>query len=125
MPIENLWVIDSRYLGILWRCGFGGAAAAGAALFSPRPRLALLLAGVGLQRLGGLGAVAVDRESLEALLPAVAVGVGDVGDRLRLRQVDRLRDRAREERLRRGHHVDVAGVRDGALADRHVEDLEV
>ena len=41
------------------------------------------------------------------------------------RQVDRLRDRARDERLGRGHHVDVAGVGDRPLADRDVEDRQV
>ena len=41
------------------------------------------------------------------------------------RQVDGLRDRPREERLGRGHHVDVAGVGDRPLADRHVEHRQV
>ena len=44
----------------------------------------LLVLGVGAQRLRGLRAVAVDRERLQAALPAVGVGVGDVVDRRRL-----------------------------------------
>ena len=42
-----------------------------------------------------------------------------------LGQVDRLRDRARDERLNRAHHLDVAHVRDRALADRDVEHRQV
>ena len=42
-----------------------------------------------------------------------------------LRHVDRLRDRARDERLDRAHHLDVAHVRDRALADGHVEHRQV
>ena len=36
-----------------------------------------------------------------------------------------LRDRARDERLHRAHHLDVAHVVDRALADRAVEDGQV
>ena len=39
--------------------------------------------------------------------------------------VDGLRDRARDERLDRAHHLDVAHVRDRALADRDVEHRQV
>ena len=42
-----------------------------------------------------------------------------------LREVDGLRDRARDERLDRAHHLDVAHVRDRALADRDVEHRQV
>jgi hypothetical protein len=35
MPIENLWVIDSRSRGILWRCGLAVACSAGSDFFSP------------------------------------------------------------------------------------------
>ena len=80
---------------------------------------------VGAQRLGGLGAVAVDGQRLDAEPPGLDVGLGDVLDRRRLRHVDRLGDRAREERLDRAHHLDVAGVRDRPLADRDVEHRQV
>ena len=40
-------------------------------------------------------------------------------------QVDGLRDRARDERLDGAHHLDVAHVRDRALADRDVEHRQV
>ncbi len=43
----------------------------------------------------------------------------------RLGHVDRLGDRAAEERLHRAHHLDVAHVRDRPLADGDVEHLEV
>jgi hypothetical protein len=88
-------------------------------------RLALLVLRVGAQRLRGLRAVAVDRQRLDAELPRLEVRVGDVVDRRRVRQVDRLGDRARQERLDRAHHLDVAGVRDGPLADGDVEHREV
>ena len=82
--------------------------------------LGSLLVGVGLrvdvERLRALGVVAVDGDSLEALTPALHVGLGDVIDGAVLREVDGLRDRSREERLRRAHHLDVAHVVDAARA---------
>ena len=45
--------------------------------------------------------------------------------RRRLGQVHRLGDGAREEGLHRAHHLDVAHVRDRALADGHVEHRQV
>ncbi len=42
-----------------------------------------------------------------------------------LRQVDGLGDRAADERLHRAHHLDVAHVRDRALADGDVEHRQV
>ncbi len=87
------------------------------------PGLGLLR--VGAQRLGGLRAVAVDRERLDPQAPRLGVGVGDVLDGRALGQVDGLRDRARDERLHGAHHLDVAHVRDRALADRDVEHRQV
>src|SRR6202012_1443225 len=49
----------------------------------------LALLRVGAQRLRRLRAVAVDRQRLRPASPAAGVGVGDVGDGRRLRQVDR------------------------------------
>jgi hypothetical protein len=62
-------------------------------------------------------------------LPAVDVDLGDLlGGRV-LRHVDRLADRATDERLDRGHHLEVAVVVDRARAvgrlEGAVEDLEV
>ena len=87
----------------------------------------LLLAGG--QRLAALRAVAVDRDRLEALLPALEVDRLDLLGRGGLGHVDGLADRAREERLDRAHHPDVAHVVDGPLAvdrlERAVEDRQV
>ena len=65
---------------------------------------------VGAQRLRRLGAVAVDRERLDAEVPRLQVGVGDVLDRRLLGHIHRLRQRSRDERLHRAHHLDVAHV---------------
>ena len=70
-----------------------------------------------LQRLGELGAVAVERVGLERELPGQQVGRLAVLDRGVVRHVDGLGDRARDERLRRRHHADVALDREIALAD--------
>ena len=88
-------------------------------------RLLRALLRVGAQRLCRLRAVAVDRQRLDAQAPRLRVGVGDVLDRRLLGQVDRLRDRARDERLHGAHHLDVAHVRDRPLADSHVEHRQV
>ena len=67
--------------------------------------------------------------ALRPELPALEVDLLDVLDGRRLGHVDGLADGARDERLDRGHHPDVAHVVDGALAvDRlegAVEDREV
>ena len=88
-----------------------------------RRRLTLLR--VGAQRLRGLGAVAVDRERLDPEVPGLRVGVGDVLDGGALREVDGLGDRAGDEGLHGAHHLDVAHVRDRALADGDVEHRQV
>ena len=75
--------------------------------------------------LADLAVVAVDRERLEAELPALQVDVGDLLDRRGLRQVDRLADRAREERLRGRHHPHVTHRRDRTSAHRRVEHVVV
>ena len=61
-----------------------------------------------VQRRGALRAVAINGDRLQTELPAFDVGVHDVVDRGRFRQVDRLGDRAAEERLRGGHHPEMA-----------------
>ena len=61
-----------------------------------------------VERRAALGAIAVDGDRLEPELPALDVGVHDVLDRRLVREVHRLGDRAAEERLRRGHHVECA-----------------
>ena len=95
------------------------------------------LAGVllaGRERLAALRVVAVDRDGLEALLPALEVDLLDLLGRRGLGHVHGLADRARDERLDRAHHPDVAHVVDGphavgrlegAVEDRQVLDLEV
>ena len=74
------------------------------------------------QRLADLAVVAVDREGLQAGLPALEVDLLDLFDRGGLGHVDRLGDRTREEGLHRGHHAHVAHRGDGALAHGRVED---
>ena len=78
--------------------------------------LVLVLDQLALQRLRELGAVAVERVGLEAELPGQQVGRLAVLDRGVVRHVDGLGDRARDERLRRRQHADVALDREIALA---------
>ena len=94
--------------------------------------LVLLVALVALrrERLAELAAVAIEGVRLEAELPAEPVARADLLDRRLGRQVDRLRDRTRDEGLRRRHHADVALGLDEPLAGRAatvraVEDREV
>ena len=81
------------------------------------------------ERLGALRVVAVDRDGLEALLPALEVDLLDLLGRRRLGHVHGLADRARDERLDGAHHPDVAHVVDGPLAvgrlEGAVEDRQV
>ena len=104
-------------------CGFAGGcrrpAGAGLGL-----RGLLLLLGDG-QRLADLAVVAVDRERLQAELPALEVDLLDVLDGGRLGHVHGLGDRAGQHRLHGGHHPDVAHRADRALAHRAVEHLVV
>ena len=68
------------------------------------------------QRLGQLGAVAVERVGLEAQAPGQHVGVLAVVDAGLVGHVDGLGDGARDEGLGRRHHADVAVHRKAALA---------
>ena len=68
------------------------------------------------QRLRQFRAVAVERRRLEPEPPGQPVGLLAVLDRRRVRHVDRLRDRAGDEGLRRRHHADMALDRDAARA---------
>jgi hypothetical protein len=81
--------------------------------------------GVRAQRLGGLRAVAVDGQRLDAAAPGLDVRVGDVLDRRVGRHVHRLGDRTGDEGLDGAHHLDVAHVRDRAGAHGHVEHGQV
>ena len=78
----------------------------------------LHLVALGRQRLAQLASVAVESVGLEAEFPAEAVAGADVFDVCIGRQVDRLRDRASDERLRCRHHADVTLGLDEALAER-------
>ena len=69
------------------------------------------------QRLRQLRAVAVERDRLEPEPPRQLVRLVAILDQRRVRHVDRLRDRARNERLGRRHHANVALGREKALAD--------
>ena len=70
------------------------------------------------QRLADLAVVAVDRGRLEAELPRLQVDVLDLLDRGVLRQVDRLGDRAGQERLGGRHHPHVAHRLEGPRTHR-------
>ena len=61
-----------------------------------------------IERLAELGAVAVKRIGLQGQFPRQHVGRLAVFDGCLVRHVDGLRDGARDERLCRGHHADVA-----------------
>ena len=74
-----------------------------------------------VERLRALRSVAIDGDGLQALTPGLEVSLGDVVDGAVVRQVDGLRDGSGEERLRRGHHLDVAHVVDRARALRRLE----
>ena len=82
---------------------------------SPPPALPSLLFFV-VERRRSLGSVTINGDRFEAEFPAFDVGVHDVVHCRLGRQIDGLGDRAAEERLRRGHHPDVAAVMQGALA---------
>ena len=90
-------------------------------------RLILLLAGV--EWLGALRAVAIDRDRLQPELPPLQVDALNLRGGGSLWHVHRLGDCAGEERLCRRHHAHVAHVMDGALAilrlERAIEDREV
>ncbi|OIQ66908.1 hypothetical protein GALL_515200 [mine drainage metagenome] len=70
-----------------------------------------------VQRLRQFRAVAVERVGLQRELPGQQVGGFAILHRGIVRHVDRLGDRARDERLRRRHHADVAFHAEIALAD--------
>ena len=133
--MSNLWVTAVRSDGSRRRCGLPASSLGGGELalelgdrLGVGDRVAVLLL-AGRQRLAALAVVAVDRDGLEALLPALEVDLLDLLGRGGLGHVDGLADRAGEERLDRGHHPDVAHVVDGALAvdrlERAVEDRQV
>ena len=63
---------------------------------------------LGVQRLRQLRAVAVERVGLQREAPGEHVGLLAILDAGVVGHVDRLRDRARDEGLRRRHHADVA-----------------
>ena len=68
------------------------------------------------QRLADLAVVTVDGKRLQAELPTVVVDLLDLLDGGALRQVHRLGDGARQERLDGGHHRHVPGRGDRAPA---------
>ena len=74
-----------------------------------------------VERLRALAAVAVDRNRFRSELPRLDVGLHDLVDARVLRHVDGLADRARDERLRRAHHLDVAHVLDRPPSLRRLE----
>ena len=135
--MSNLWVIAARSAGSRRRWGRRGLDLG----LGELPSKLLDLFGVdgvgagvagllaGRQRLAALRVVAVDRDRLEAELPALEVDLLDLLGRGGLGHVDGLADGATDERLDRAHHPDVAHVVDGPLAvgrlERAVEDRQV
>src|SRR5262249_14689522 len=86
-----------------------------------RRRLLLLVVELRVERLRALGAVAVDRDRLDAELPGGEGGVGDLLDGYVLGHVDGLRDRTRDERLGGRHHLHVPHVVDRARSALRLE----
>ena len=80
----------------------------------------VLIFGVGqdlaVERLREFGAVAIERVGFQRLAPGAHVGGLAVLDARLVRHVDRLRDRAGDERLAGRHHVDVGVDREVAAA---------
>ena len=70
----------------------------------------------GVQRLRTLRAVAINGHAFQAHLPRLHVSVADFLDGAFLRHVDGLGNRAADERLRGGHHLQVRQIMDAALA---------
>ena len=75
----------------------------------------------GVERLRTLRAVAINRHAFQAHLPRLNVGVADFLDGAFVRHVDGLGNRAADERLRGGHHLQVRQVMDAALAAMRLE----
>ena len=80
--------------------------------------LLLLLIGqkLSVERLGQLGAVAIEGVGLEREPPGEEIGLLAVLDARLVRHVDGLGDRPRNEGLSRGHHADMALDREVPLA---------
>ena len=114
--MSNLCVIAWRSSGSLRRTG--AVTSCGRGLLRDLGRRLVLRR---VERLRPLAAVAVDRDRLGAQLPRLDVGLHDLVDGRFLRHVDGLADRARDERLRRAHHLDVAHVVNRPLALRRLE----
>ena len=70
-----------------------------------------------VQRLTEFATIAIQRIRLETEFPTEAIARADVGNGRIIRKVDRLRDRAGNERLRRRHHADVTFRLDEARAE--------
>ena len=71
-------------------------------------RLVIILDQRRCQRLAEFGAVTVERIGFDAKFPAQLVGFLAVFNRRIIGHIDRLGDRARDEALGGGHHIDVA-----------------
>ena len=84
--------------------------------FEDFQRLVIILDQRRCQRLAELRAVTIQRVGLDPQFPAQLIGFLAIGDRCIVGHVDRLGDRARDEALRRSHHVDVAVHTQIALA---------
>ena len=91
--------------------------------------VAAFVGALGVERLGALGAVAIDGDAFEAHLPGLHVGVADVLDGAVVGHVDGLGDGAADEGLGGGHHLQVGQVLDAALAavglEGAIEDRQV
>ncbi len=94
----------------------------------------LFLFATGIERLRALGIVAVNSHRLQTKLPGLDVRLGNILDGGIFRHVDRLADRAREEGLGGGHHLDVtspgnrastAGGRQRAIKHREMCGIKV
>ena len=80
------------------------------------------LAGLGgVERLGPLRSVAINRDALEPQFPRLCVGVGNIRDRALPREIDGLGYGAAYKRLGSGHHLQMCHVVNATLAAERLE----
>ena len=88
------------------------------------------LAGLGgVERLGALRAVAINRDTLEPQSPRLVIRVGDIRNRALTGEVHGLGDRPADERLGSGHHLQMRHVVNAAFApvrfERAIEHIQM
>ena len=75
----------------------------------------------GVERLGSLRSVTINRNAFQPQLPRLHIGVGDVLHRAFIGQIHGLGYRAADERLGSGHHLEMCHVMNAAFAAERLE----